>query len=292
MTTDTLAIAHRVWTEIEAGKQPSRRVRRTTKKTKTTEPKYVLVFDTETTIDHRQTLTFGCWRYYRIDPDGYHCVDEGVFYADDLPETDPIGFAVLCQFVADHPAATERARPIRLLSRSEFVEKVFFKAALEVRATVVGFNLPFDLSRLAIDATEARGFNHGGISLILSRPKEGTPHRERRHRSRVTIKSRDTKGAFISFTKPLKPDDDLLIPDDSDTGQPDGSYTWRGEFVDCRTLAFALDRGELLPGGGVCGLRGIRQDRPRWTRGDHRALRRVLPTGCCRHRRPLPGPDR
>ena len=42
--------------------------------------------------DHRQSLTFGCWRYYRIDPDGYHCVDEGVFYADDLPETDPDGF--------------------------------------------------------------------------------------------------------------------------------------------------------------------------------------------------------
>ncbi|MGO8872375.1 MAG: hypothetical protein ACLQPH_13425 [Acidimicrobiales bacterium] len=254
MTDDTLAIAHRVWTEIDGAKKPPRRVRRAKKKDW---PRYVLVFDCETTVDHRQSLTFGCWRYYRVDRDGCHCVEEGISYADDLPESNPGGFAILVQFVAHHWAATERPRAIRLLSRSEFVEKVFFPAALEVRATVVGFNLPFDLSRLAIGATEARGFNHGGISLVLSRPAEGTHHKERRHRPRAVIKSRDSKGAFISFTKPLQPEEDLLIPEDSQTGRPDRSYIWRGEFVDCRTLAFALT-GESYSLDGACEAFGVR----------------------------------
>jgi hypothetical protein len=51
-------------------------------------PKYCLVFDTETTIDPKQKLTFGCYRRCQREAGGYRCIEEGLFYADDLPERD------------------------------------------------------------------------------------------------------------------------------------------------------------------------------------------------------------
>ena len=51
---------------------------------------------------------------------------------------------------------TEAARRgYRLFSLHDFVERVFFTAAYEGEATVAGFNLPFDLSRLAIKSRRA-----------------------------------------------------------------------------------------------------------------------------------------
>ncbi len=44
----------------------------------------VLVFDTETTTDHLQRLTFGSYRHCEWQDDGsLQCVDEGLFYDDD-----------------------------------------------------------------------------------------------------------------------------------------------------------------------------------------------------------------
>jgi hypothetical protein len=51
-------------------------------------PEYALVFDTETRITADQSLTFGVYRYCNL-MDGIYCViEEGVFYADDLPAKD------------------------------------------------------------------------------------------------------------------------------------------------------------------------------------------------------------
>ena len=133
----------------------------------------------------------------------------------------------------------------------------------------MGFNLPFDLSRLAMGVKEARRSNFGGISLILSEPKAGSAHREQRHRPRVIIKHLDSKGAFISFTKPMEPDEADLIPEEGTAVTPDPSYAWRGRFLDLRTLAFALSGECLHPRRRVQGLRRRGQGRLRWPRGDH-----------------------
>ena len=77
------------------------------------EPTTVLFFDTETTTDRRQSLTFGSWRYCRIDGEGLHCIDEGIFHADDLEYCDPKGLEILKHYVNAHEAATERTRQIR-----------------------------------------------------------------------------------------------------------------------------------------------------------------------------------
>jgi hypothetical protein len=50
-------------------------------------PEYVLVFDTETTLDpQNQALLFGFYRVCRLRGKYYECVEEGVFPADDLTE--------------------------------------------------------------------------------------------------------------------------------------------------------------------------------------------------------------
>jgi hypothetical protein len=187
----------------------------------------VLVFDTETTIDQAQALTFGCWRYYRAHPVlGLHCVEEGLFYADELPATDPAGFDVLQRIAARAVSAAGVEQPVRLLSRAEWVNKVFYPAAWEGRAAVVGFNLPFDLSRIAIAAAEGRGRNLRGFSFTLAAGNPAKGYAERRHVPRVQVKHVNAHAAFIGFGSALQ--------------QPAVTRGWRGEFVDLRTLTFAL----------------------------------------------------
>ena len=235
---DTLPIAHRVWAQRldEGAVTPA--TRRTTPRS---EPTSVLVFDTETTTDKTQALLFGSYRFCRITPQGLVCVEEGLFYADDLPQSDPEGFGVLKRYVREHQATLgPQAGSIRLRPRREFVEQVFFKAAFKARSRVVGFNLPFDLSRIAIGVAETRGRHRGGIDLILSPGKAGTAYRERKHRPRVAIRHVNGKLAFMSLTAALHPDPVDRIPEDSPDGLPDEHYVWRGRFLDLRTLAYAL----------------------------------------------------
>ena len=52
---------------------------------------------------------------------------------------------------------------------AEFIENVFFRIGYELRALIIGFNLPFDISRLAINHGPSRGrVMKGGFSFQLS----------------------------------------------------------------------------------------------------------------------------
>src|SRR5438477_8419203 len=72
----------------------------------------MLVFDTETRTDATQRLTFGS---YRFISDG-RCLEEELFYADDLPPKDR---AVLQRYVRRHRADVHKsgARDLKLLTR-------------------------------------------------------------------------------------------------------------------------------------------------------------------------------
>src|SRR5690348_14620571 len=61
-------------------------------------PTSALVIDCETTLDKRQNLTFGFFRYCRLQAGIYICVKEGLFYPDELEENDPKGFTLLQQY--------------------------------------------------------------------------------------------------------------------------------------------------------------------------------------------------
>lgn len=180
----------------------------------------VIVFDCETTIDAAQQLNFGFCRVGFDYGSGIRTHTEICFYADDLPERDDAGFRKLLRYCAVNKADTspgENANPrIQLLSRTEFTNQWLWPISYKKKGTVVGFNLPFDLSRLALYVGEARGHFDGGFSLKIW-PGNIRP--------RLCYKPIDSKKAFIGFT---------LI------NTPEGWDGWRGRFLDLRTFAHAL----------------------------------------------------
>lgn len=194
----------------------------------------VLVFDTESRTDPTQRLTFGCWRVLL----GGETVDEGLFSADDLPAID---YAVLAAYARSHRADTATREPVRLLSRRDFLREVFWKVAYRARGTVVGFNLPFDLARIGSGWGDARGdFYGGGFSLSLWDYQRGGVWAEDKYRPRLSVKTIDSKRALMGFGKRRSPDQEDLIPEGGEGGEPDPKYAFPGHFLDLRTLAFAL----------------------------------------------------
>ncbi len=187
-------------------------------------PSRILIFDTETTIDARQDLTFGAYRLCELKSGEYICSEEGLFHRDDLDQRQ---LKVLRRYVETRHAQIEvKSFPprlnLKLYPRWEFLEKIFWKAIKDERM-IVGFNLPFDLSRLAVDWAMA---DNGGWSLILSqRPSKKTGMIESHpDRPRVRITAKDSKSAFITLTKPQKPEE----------------WPQQSRFLDVHTLAFSL----------------------------------------------------
>ena len=194
----------------------------------------MFVVDTETRIDSTQRLTFGSYRFF-VDGE---LREEGLFYADDLSRQDR---KTLERYVARWNKRVLKTSeiPLLLLTRREFLKK-FYKGVYKSRALLVGFNLPFDLSRLAIVARPARGRFAGGFSLALwSYTKNGVETPSTRRPS-LGIKHIDSKRALKGFTARFGPDDSDLIPEGSTTGEPIKGYKFRGHMLDLRTLAFAL----------------------------------------------------
>jgi len=213
-------------------------------------PEYAVVLDCETTTDQRQALTFGSYRFCRAIGDAYVCVEEGLFYPDELPETDPEALGVLRDYVQRIKADALEGHPnrLQLLNRSKFVERCLWRAGARAESLIVGFNLPFDLSRLAIDNRDARHRNETW-SLVMFQdkcPKSGRL-RENPFRPRVIITPKDSKAAFIRFagvSKRSKKTKKRLVP-----------YT-PGRFLDLRTLGWAL-RNESYSLQGACQQFGV-----------------------------------
>lgn len=203
---------------------PSRCQRR--KRPRTPDSELVLVLDTETTVDPTQRLLFGSYRVLR----GNRLVREGLIAADDLPAPER---AILEAYVAEH--ADDGGGQIRLVSRAEFVEDVLWWIGYVGRAAIVGFNLPFDLSRLALEVTTAR---NGGFSLRLFESVDGSGRRWRHQwRPDITVKAYAAHRQFIAFAAPRK-----LDPENRVEGAP-----YRGRFIDLHTAVFALtDRSHTL----------------------------------------------
>lgn len=140
-----------------------------------------LIFDTETTTDASQRLRFGT---YQVRVKGI--LDEkGIFFDQDALTDSEI--ATLLAYCDEHG--------LQSLTVETFIEDIFFGIGYDLRATIVGFNLPFDISRLAIDHSSARGGMKGGSTFKLS---------ERKDRPRVQIKHLSRRAALIRFNTPAK----------------------------------------------------------------------------------------
>ncbi|MGP6220500.1 hypothetical protein [Caldiplasma sukawensis] len=171
-----------------------------------------LIFDTETTIDQYQNLTFGSCLIQKKISTGIK-EEWYLFYGNILEDK----IQILLDYGKKHN--------IDVMSVREFVDNVFYPYAYKMRCEVIAFNLPFDISRLAINYGTARK-SDDAFSFKLS---------EDQRNPRIRIQSIDQKRSFITFTKPLRKKSDKKY----------GSY--RGYFVDLKTFTFALtDRSYSL----------------------------------------------
>lgn len=198
------------------------------------DPELILVLDFETRTDTpAQPLLAGSYRVYEA---GGKLRQEGLVYGDDIT---PAERTILERYVAEQPA--DNGGHLRLWSRAEFVRRVLWPIAYESRALVCGFNLPFDLSRLAVGWHRNR---HGGFSLrIWESIDEAGRTWAHKWRPEVTIKALDSKRNFSGFTTPRHLDPENRLP---------GGGAYRGRFLDLRTFAYALtDRSFSLRSAAV-----------------------------------------
>jgi hypothetical protein len=177
-----------------------------------TPSEWVLVFDTETTTDAGQGFRFGSYQARR---DGA-LYEAGLFY-----ELDALTAAELTVLEA-HAGAND----LRLITRAAFVEEVFYGIGYDLRATIVGLNLPFDLSRIAIADSSARGSMRGGFSLKLTADKR---------RPAVQVKHLSQRTSLIRFAAPFR-----QRKARSERKRQDYVPVPRGFFVDVGTLGSAL----------------------------------------------------
>ena len=131
-------------------------------------PKSVLVFDTETTTDARQQLTFGSYRGYLLAPDSdgsprYKLAEEVLFYADNAPAD---AIKRLKDYARSHRSAVPGRRRVPVISQR--IATTLLHAVKRARALVCALGFPFDCSRLAFKAGAARGERARGGSPSCS----------------------------------------------------------------------------------------------------------------------------
>jgi len=173
---------------------------------------WTLIFDCETTTNPSQRLSFGTYQFRKHG----ELMESGIFY--DAHNNTSGEYAALKEYAARHG--------LELISRDEFVHEIFFELAYKMRAAIVGFNLPFDLSRIAIGHGSARKSFAGGFSLSLS---------ENQRLPNVQIKHQSSRAAFIQFAGPFKGSGNR-----SKQKRGEKEAVRRGHFIDVKTLASAL----------------------------------------------------
>ncbi len=174
---------------------------------------WALISDCETTTDASQALKFGTYQVRK---------------GQDLWEA---GYFVNPQILTDGELSVIRSFAAeinyRVLTVAEFIENVFFRIGYDLRATIIGFNLPFDISRLAIRHGNSRGrVMKGGFSFQLS-PRAFWPN--------IQIKHLSARVSLIRFTtRPGR------IPGRGMRKRKIKLASRPGYFVDVKTFAAAL----------------------------------------------------
>ena len=143
---------------------------------------WTLTFDCETGTDAAQALRFGA---YHLRKNGVLARNgAGLFHAEDISDAD----LTVLRTVAD-------AQGLRLLTVRQFADWILFDRIYETGGTVIGFNLPFDISRIAFHHGPARKAFSGGFSFKLS----SNPYAPR-----IIVKHISSRMAFIRFGNPSK----------------------------------------------------------------------------------------
>ena len=118
-----------------------------------------------------------------------------------------------------------------MLSRAAFIERVFWES-VRAGALIVGFNLSFDISRIAVRWTAAR---NGGFSFVLSQLSD--KQLKNIHRPCIRIAPLNGVAEQIELTAVRRKDE---------------QHRWRrGRFLDSHTLAFALTDNSYSLAGAI-----------------------------------------
>ena len=176
-----------------------------------------LIFDTETTTDGAQNLRFGT---YQVRHEA-ELKESGIFYNQEEMKSDDVN--KIKKYCASHQLTCRTV--------SDFVDEIFYLIGYQYRGTIIGFNLPFDISRLAIEHSSARSTRYnkimrGGFSFKLT---------EHPDFQRVQIKHISSRDAFIQFTAP-RGQRNTRGQRKKKKFQP----VRRGFFIDVKTIAAAL----------------------------------------------------
>jgi hypothetical protein len=160
-----------------------------------------IVIDTETRVSSPvQELVFGSFALYQ----GEVLERIGLFYDPEVVTKNEL--AVLKAYCSKEPL-------IKLYAVREFIDGVFYPLVYKEQVPCVGFNLPFDISRLAIGYGFARRSMKSGFVLKLSEAGGGNPP--------IVIKQVNSTEAFIRF-------------------QTTSYSHLTGNFVDCQRIAAIL----------------------------------------------------
>jgi hypothetical protein len=141
--------------------------------------------------------------------------ESGIFYDPALPANERAMLLAYCQQHKLTPRTLE-----------SFVREVFYRYGYELRGTIVGINLPFDLAHIAISAKPAKRDMYGGFSLKLS-PNKRLPAVQVKHVSR--------RFSLMRFAAPFRPN---TWRSEWKKGRKGPIH--RGFFVDIATLGTAL----------------------------------------------------
>ncbi|SHO47632.1 DNA-directed DNA polymerase B [Nitrosotalea sinensis] len=170
----------------------------------------MMILDCEATTDFYHNLKFGYFKVIFHGKLDYH----GIFY-------DPLfvkgkEFNVLKQFSDENK--------IKIYTLEQF-RKIFLKETFDLQTLCIGFNLPFDLSRIAIKSSNSKFKRKGGFSLLFSKNLDYP---------RLHVTHATSTLSFIEF------------------GSTMGKQNkFRGNFLDLRTLCYALtDKKHSLKSAG------------------------------------------
>ena len=179
-----------------------------------------LTFDTELTYDDAQQLRLGSYQVR----DGERLHEAGFF-------VDPMSLSEQDRRVIDEYT---HARGYVVREIADFLEAVFYRVLVEWGGVCIGFNLPLDLSRLAIDHATAKSPDYRGGFTFRLYPGDRRP--------RLQIRHLNSTEAFIRFTYPPK----QTTPRGMRKRGRRVPHT-RGTFVDVHTAAAALleHKGDL-----------------------------------------------
>jgi hypothetical protein len=147
-----------------------------------------LVFDTETTVDPTQALRFGAFAFGILRKDGMLTIlERGLFLADNPVSGDENGMSVIARYALENGMLA--------MSTQQFCERFLWKYCNKADVTLVGANLPFDISRIAVRAVESRKLDDA-FSFRVFRDASG---REYGPRPSITVKKLGPKKQIIQW---------------------------------------------------------------------------------------------